>query len=68
MNYAGNTEIISKQKLCIAVLLVLPSLKTFFFSFFNEGYFYSRSFQGLFKDIPQFFNFQRFFKNMMLFQ
>ena len=44
------------------------------FFFFNESYFYSRSFQkiniqallwkiqGLFKDIPQFFNFQGLFK------
>ena len=36
--------------------------------FFNEGYFYSRSFQGIVKDIPQFFNFRRLFKDMMLFQ
>ena len=71
MNYAGNTEIIRKHlhdhqtKLCVAVLSVIPLRKTFFF---NEGYFYSRSFQGTVKDIPQFFNFRRLFKDMMLFQ
>ena len=50
---------------------VLLSFQSFFCAkhfFFNEGYFYSRSFQGIVKDIPQFFNFRRLFKDMMLFQ
>ena len=51
---------------------VLLSFQSFLcakhFFFFNEGYFYSSSFQGIVKDIPQFFNFQRLFKDMMLFQ
>ena len=48
MNYAGKTEIMKKHfhhhqdNLCIAVLSIIPLRKTFFF---NEGYFYSRSFQ-----------------------
>ena len=61
MNYDGNTEIIGKrchehqENLCIAMLSIIPLRKTIFL---NKGYFYSGSFQGLFKDIPQFFNFQ----------
>ena len=65
MNYAGNTEIIGKhfhehqENFCIAVLSIIPLRKTIFFLtkvIFIPGAF--KNIQGLFKDIPQFFNFQ----------
>ena len=56
---------ITKQN---CVLLSFQSFLCAKHFFFNEGYFYSRSFQGIVKDIPQFFNFRRLFKDMMLFQ
>ena len=81
MGYAGNTEIIRKhfhdhqENLCIAVLSIIPLNKKFCI---NEGYFIQGALnniqgllwkiQGLFKDIPQFFNFQGLFKDMILFQ
>ena len=81
MGYAGNTEIIRKhfhdhqENLCIAVLSIIPLSKKFCI---NEGYFIQGALnniqgllwkiQGLFKDIPQFFNFQGLFKDMILFQ
>ena len=72
MNYAGNTEIIRKhfhdhqENVCIAVLSIIPLCRTFYFSqrlFFIQGAFKNIQgplwkIQGLFKDIPQLFNFQ----------
>ena len=76
MNYAGNTEITKKHfhyhqiNLCIAVLSIIPLCKTVFF--FNEGYFYSRSFQKYsrtsvensrtFKGYPTIFQFSKTFQ------
>ena len=75
MNYAGKTEIMKKHfhhhqdNLCIAVLSIIPLRKTFFLTrvIFIQGAFkniqgLSWKIQGLFKDIPQLFNFQGFFK------
>ena len=75
MNYAGNTEITKKHfhyhqnNLCIAVLSIIPLCKTVFF---NEGYFYSRSFQKYsrtsvensrtFKGYPTIFQFSKTFQ------
>ena len=81
MNYAGNTEITKKHfhyhqtNLCIAVLSIIPLCKTVFLTrvIFIQGAFKNIQgllwkIQGLLKDIPQFFSFQRLFKDMMLFQ
>ena len=75
MNYAGNNEITKKHfhyhqnNLCIAVLSIIPLCKTVFF---NEGYFYSRSFQKYsrtsvensrtFKGYPTIFQFSKTFQ------
>ena len=64
---------ITKKKLCIAVLFNHSSVQNMFF-FFHEGGAFKIiqgllwKIQGLFKAIPQFFNFPGLFKDMMLFQ
>ena len=59
-----------QENLCTAVLLIIPLRKTFFFLtkvILIQGAFKNIQglqwkIQGLFKDIPQFFNFQGLFK------
>ena len=67
MNYAGNTEIIRKrfhdrqENVCIAVLSIIPLCISCLNIFKNiQGPLWK--IQGLFQDIPQFFNFQGLFK------
>ena len=63
---------ITKKKLCIAVLFNHSSAQNMFF--FHEGGAFKNiqgllwKIQGLFKAIPQFFNFPGLFKDMMLFR
>ena len=54
MNYAGNTGIMRKHTFMITkkiyVLLCFQSFPALGKHFFNKGYFYSKSFQKIFKD------------------
>ena len=74
-SYKEKTFMITKKVLCIAMLSIIPLCKTFFLMkvIFIQGAFKNIQgllwkIQGLFKDIPQFFNFQGLFKDTMLFQ